>query len=60
MTPGELHGHHVALAAVTALYVSVKSPTVVIIGLLRMGGSADIGGLCYHPVAGWGQYNETP
>lgn len=41
------------LSAVTALYAFGKSPTVASIGLVKMGGSADTGGLCYHPVAGW-------
>ena len=44
----------VALLAVTALYALGKSPVAVILGLMRMGGSAGTGGLCYHPVAGWG------
>ena len=41
------------LSAVTALYAFGKNPTAVIIGLVRMGGSADTCSLCYHPVAGW-------
>ena len=45
--------HHVALSAVTVLYAFVRRPTVGSIGLVRTGGSADTGGLCYHPVAGW-------